>query len=144
MKIFETKKIELTEEFTNALEVMENTRDHVFVTGKAGTGKSTLLYQTTALNKGCSDSFITLFYDAHYIDSSGSLRKRLADDFLCEENKLEVLFNKFDKILSKNYSLIIIMEIIYMKIYMRENLYEMSYYRWCCRGGNDCSAIEKK
>jgi ATP-dependent DNA helicase PIF1 len=43
MKIFETKKIELTEEFTNALEVMENTRDHVFVTGKAGTGKSTLL-----------------------------------------------------------------------------------------------------
>lgn len=43
MKIFETKTIELTDEFKEALAVMENTREHVFITGKAGTGKSTLL-----------------------------------------------------------------------------------------------------
>lgn len=35
--------IELNEQFKKALEVMENTSKHVFVTGKAGTGKSTLL-----------------------------------------------------------------------------------------------------
>ena len=37
------KSIEINEEFQRALEVMENTRRHVFVTGRAGTGKSTLL-----------------------------------------------------------------------------------------------------
>jgi len=36
-------KIELNEEFKRALELMENTNKNVFITGKAGTGKSTLL-----------------------------------------------------------------------------------------------------
>lgn len=35
--------IELNEQFRRALDVMENTDSHVFVTGRAGTGKSTLL-----------------------------------------------------------------------------------------------------
>lgn len=37
------KDIELNEQFQKALEVMERTPENVFVTGKAGTGKSTLL-----------------------------------------------------------------------------------------------------
>ncbi|MDF1498628.1 MAG: AAA family ATPase [Patescibacteria group bacterium] len=36
-------KIELNGQFKKALDLMENTNHHVFVTGKAGTGKSTLL-----------------------------------------------------------------------------------------------------
>lgn len=43
MKAFESDKIEITEEFDAALKLMEDSRYHVFVTGKAGTGKSTLL-----------------------------------------------------------------------------------------------------
>ena len=35
--------IEINAEFKKALEVMEHTSKNVFVTGKAGTGKSTLL-----------------------------------------------------------------------------------------------------
>ncbi len=35
--------LDFNEEFAQAFEVLENTRQHVFVTGKAGTGKSTLL-----------------------------------------------------------------------------------------------------
>lgn len=37
------KSIEINDEFRKALEVMENSDRHVFITGKAGTGKSTLL-----------------------------------------------------------------------------------------------------
>ena len=37
------KEIEINAQFKKALDLMENTRKHVFVTGKAGTGKSTLL-----------------------------------------------------------------------------------------------------
>ncbi len=37
------KGIELNEEFRRALELMENTEKNVFITGRAGTGKSTLL-----------------------------------------------------------------------------------------------------
>lgn len=36
-------KIEINEQFKKALDLMENTRKNVFITGKAGTGKSTLL-----------------------------------------------------------------------------------------------------
>jgi ATP-dependent exoDNAse (exonuclease V) alpha subunit len=36
-------KIELNEEFKRALDLMERTKKHIFITGKAGTGKSTLL-----------------------------------------------------------------------------------------------------
>lgn len=35
--------IELNSEFKKALDLMENSDRHVFITGKAGTGKSTLL-----------------------------------------------------------------------------------------------------
>lgn len=38
-----TKNIELNEQFRKALDVMENSSRNVFVTGRAGTGKSTLL-----------------------------------------------------------------------------------------------------
>jgi len=37
------KDFELTEEFKKAFELMEYSSDHIFITGKAGTGKSTLL-----------------------------------------------------------------------------------------------------
>jgi|DewCreStandDraft_4_1066084.scaffolds.fasta_scaffold02158_7 ATP-dependent exoDNAse (exonuclease V) alpha subunit len=36
-------KIELNEQFKKAIDIMENTNKNVFITGKAGTGKSTLL-----------------------------------------------------------------------------------------------------
>ncbi len=35
--------IDLTDEFNAALEVMEGAQEHAFITGRAGTGKSTLL-----------------------------------------------------------------------------------------------------
>lgn len=38
-----TKQIEFNDQFKTALEIMGNTSNNVFVTGKAGTGKSTLL-----------------------------------------------------------------------------------------------------
>jgi ATP-dependent DNA helicase PIF1 len=37
------EKIEMTDELARALDLMENTNKHIFITGKAGTGKSTLL-----------------------------------------------------------------------------------------------------
>jgi MoxR-like ATPase len=43
--------LDFTEPFERALRLMEETRRHVFVTGRAGTGKSTLLQhfkETTA------------------------------------------------------------------------------------------------
>ncbi len=43
MKICTMPEIEMTEAFERALRLMENTHRHVFVTGRAGTGKSTLL-----------------------------------------------------------------------------------------------------
>ncbi len=36
-------EIVLTEEFNKVLDLMENTQEHIFLTGRAGTGKSTLL-----------------------------------------------------------------------------------------------------
>ena len=39
----ELPAIELNEQFKQALDVMENTTKSVFITGRAGTGKSTLL-----------------------------------------------------------------------------------------------------
>jgi len=38
-----TKNIELNKQFVKALDLMESTTKNVFITGKAGTGKSTLL-----------------------------------------------------------------------------------------------------
>ncbi|MEK7524351.1 MAG: AAA family ATPase, partial [Patescibacteria group bacterium] len=40
-----TKKvtIEMNDQFKQALQIMEKTGEHAFITGKAGTGKSTLL-----------------------------------------------------------------------------------------------------
>ena len=35
--------LEINSEFKEALEIINNTSQHLFVTGKAGTGKSTLL-----------------------------------------------------------------------------------------------------
>lgn len=42
-KLFKKQKIEMTEEFEDALCLMEETNRNIFITGKAGTGKSTLL-----------------------------------------------------------------------------------------------------
>ncbi|MGA3085007.1 MAG: AAA family ATPase [Thermodesulfobacteriota bacterium] len=39
----EATSIEINEQFQQALDLMENTDRHIFITGKAGTGKSTLL-----------------------------------------------------------------------------------------------------
>jgi len=40
----ETKEIEITSEFEKSLDLMENTNKNIFITGRAGTGKSTLLF----------------------------------------------------------------------------------------------------
>ena len=45
------KRIELNEEFKRALHLMENTNHHIFITGKAGTGKSTLLEYFRSITK---------------------------------------------------------------------------------------------
>lgn len=37
------ENFEITPEFAHAFDLMENTREHLFITGRAGTGKSTLL-----------------------------------------------------------------------------------------------------
>lgn len=39
-----TSNLKITSEFQEALELMENTNQHIFLTGRAGTGKSTLLH----------------------------------------------------------------------------------------------------
>lgn len=44
MQIGKLHPLELSEDFKYALNAMEHTSDHLFVTGKAGTGKSTLLH----------------------------------------------------------------------------------------------------
>ena len=41
--IFTSHKIEMTDEFIEALEIMEYSNQPIYITGKAGTGKSTLL-----------------------------------------------------------------------------------------------------
>ena len=38
-----TTKFEITDEFKDILNILNNTGDNIFITGKAGTGKSTLL-----------------------------------------------------------------------------------------------------
>src|SRR4030066_45902 len=63
-------EIDLNPEFRRALEIMGNTNRHVFVTGRAGTGKSTLLdYFRKHWDKGavvgagpldCMDKFLPL------------------------------------------------------------------------------------
>jgi Cdc6-like AAA superfamily ATPase len=37
------KNLELNDDFVEALRRLEDTSDHIFITGRAGTGKSTLL-----------------------------------------------------------------------------------------------------
>jgi ATP-dependent DNA helicase PIF1 len=49
--ISESSNIEISGEFENALSLLENTSDCVFITGKAGTGKSTLLKYFVANTK---------------------------------------------------------------------------------------------
>ena len=49
--INEISNIELNGEFENAFSLLENTNDCVFITGKAGTGKSTLLKYFVANTK---------------------------------------------------------------------------------------------
>ena len=42
-KKFMSDKIDINEKFQKALDLLENSKSHIFITGKAGTGKSTLL-----------------------------------------------------------------------------------------------------
>jgi ATP-dependent DNA helicase PIF1 len=44
-------RIEINEQFSRALDLMEGSKAHVFVTGKAGTGKSTLLEHFRSITK---------------------------------------------------------------------------------------------
>ena len=43
--------LDITEEFKKALNILENTNDSIFITGRAGTGKSTLLREFTRKTK---------------------------------------------------------------------------------------------
>lgn len=47
----ETNNIELNEQFQKALDLIENTDKHIFITGRAGTGKSTLLSYARVITK---------------------------------------------------------------------------------------------
>lgn len=44
-------KINITNEFSKTLKILENTSESIFITGKAGTGKSTLLKEFTSKTK---------------------------------------------------------------------------------------------
>ena len=44
-------KINITKEFSNTLDILENSNDSIFITGRAGTGKSTLLREFTKSTK---------------------------------------------------------------------------------------------
>ncbi|MBC7319377.1 AAA family ATPase, partial [bacterium] len=44
-------RIELNKQFQKALDLLENTNKNVFITGKAGTGKSTLLNYFRSITK---------------------------------------------------------------------------------------------
>ncbi len=78
---------------------LQSDRQLLAVIGDSGSGKSTLLYRI-AKNES-NKRFITLFYDVHHLQSAGSLTKKLAEDFRCEQRQLETIFKHFDKILSK-------------------------------------------
>lgn len=81
------------------------------VIGESGSGKSTLFYQLAMQNSEEDESFITLFYDIHYIQTEDSLKKKLASDFNCTLEKLEYLFQHFNKILTKaNKKLLILID----------------------------------
>ena len=45
------KNIEINNQFKKALDILENTNKSVFITGKAGTGKSTLLEYFRSITK---------------------------------------------------------------------------------------------
>jgi hypothetical protein len=79
------------------------------VIGDSGSGKSTLLHRVA--KDEYNKQFITLFYDVHQLQSSGSLIERLSQDFRCEKRQLETMFENFDKILSnENKKLFIIID----------------------------------
>jgi len=77
--------------------------------GDSGSGKSTLLYEVA--KNPINEGFITLFYDVHHLQEPGSLRKRLALDFNCNVEQLEIFFEHIEKIFSnENKRLLIIVD----------------------------------
>jgi GTPase SAR1 family protein len=86
---------------------LQSDRPLLSVIGDSGSGKSTLLYRV-AKNE-FNKHFITLFYDVHHIQSSGSLTEKLSQDFRCEKRQLETMLEHFDKILSYENKKLLIM-----------------------------------
>lgn len=88
-------------------------RPLMVIIGDSGSGKSTLLYQLTnyEANELFNNLFITLFYDVHHLQHSGSLTAKLIKDFRCEERQLETVFQHFNVILTKrNRRLLIVID----------------------------------
>jgi len=86
---------------------VKSERPLLVVIGDAGSGKSTLLYKE-AKNQA-NKEFITLFYDVHHLQEPGSLKKRLSQDFMCNTEQLDNVFDHIDKILSKENRTLLIM-----------------------------------
>jgi hypothetical protein len=76
---------------------VRNEKPLLAVVGDSGTGKSTLFYQLH--NNSDDDSIISIFYDVHHLQAAGSLARKLAEDFRCDESSFEILLGEIDKVL---------------------------------------------
>ncbi|MGD2088697.1 MAG: SIR2 family protein [Candidatus Aminicenantes bacterium] len=88
---------------------LQSDKQLLAVIGDSGSGKSTLLYRIA--KNDFNKRFITLFYDVHHLQITGSLTERLSQDLRCVSSQLESILEHFDKILTKeNKKLMVIID----------------------------------
>jgi len=103
------KNIIITDEFKTILDILENTRENIFITGKAGTGKSTLLkfFSDTTKKKHAivaSTGVAALNIKGRTIHSFFQFPSRILD-----ENDIEVRYSK--RVIFLNLEILIIDEV---------------------------------